>query len=137
MDNGTETVLNAGPGSVINAGHGHDTFDLSKNTLIVGATADDDVRIGGEVLHGGIGWQGSQSGWAVGTDGTQYTMDTAGELVIKDKNNDEEFVANYKGGPGFSTDTAGIYIATGSALRLPHHRSGVAVELAAGPVCIR
>jgi len=122
LGNGTDTISDAGPGSVIYAGQGQDTFNYSQATLIVDATANDEIMLGGEVLHGGIEWQGSQSGLAVGIDNTEYGKDTDGELVIippnADPNNpipDEMFVANYAGGPGYSSSTAGIYIGTASS----------------------
>jgi hypothetical protein len=101
LGGGDATVKHVARGTVVNAGTGKDTFVISDDVLITGATAKDIVKtIDGRVEHGGLGNVNSESVWATGPDGTKYAKNVDGELVIKDAAGHEMFVANYKGGPG-------------------------------------
>jgi len=60
------TVVNAQPGSV-------DQFTPSADELITGSTAQDQVVVGGIVLHGAIGEIGSQDPWVVASNGVRYS----------------------------------------------------------------
>ena len=113
--NGDDTVLHAGQGSVINLGMGHDTVVVSNDILVAGASANTVIEnAAGYALHGALGNVNSESVWVTGADGTRYSLDTDGELVIKDAIGDETFIANYQGGPNvpLADQTAGILVGT-------------------------
>jgi hypothetical protein len=109
--NGNDTLMSAGAGSVVNAGQGNDIFHLSNDVLLTGVKHTDKIMIGDQALTGGILFEGSESPWAVGIDGTRYGFNELGQLVIKDAFGDLMYVSNPITGPGtFTTDTAGLYI---------------------------
>ena len=111
LGNGNDTLLHAGAGSVINVGQGNDTFEVSDKVLLTGVKHTDKIMVGDHVLTGGIEYEGQESPWVLGADGTRYGLDVAGELQVRDTNDDTLFVANDVTGPGtFQTDTAGILL---------------------------
>jgi hypothetical protein len=113
--NGNDTLTHAGAGSVINAGQGQDTFTVSNDILINGSTAQDQILDeAGNVLHGAIGSDNTESQWVRGDDGTRYGINTDGDLVIEDIFGNETFVANYQGGPDvpLNDQTDGIFVGT-------------------------
>jgi Ca2+-binding RTX toxin-like protein len=113
LGSGSDVVIHAGKGSVVNAGTGKMTIGLSDAVLVTGAkTTDVITTVNGYVLHGAIGSMNSESAWVTGSDNIRYGIDTDGELVIKDAAGNQMFVANYQGGPDspFSDQTAGIFL---------------------------
>jgi|SRR5579883_159192 len=112
---GQSTLLHGGQGDMVNLGKGGNAVVLSNDILVTGAKANDVIEnTAGQVLHGALGNVNSESVWVTGNDGTQYSIDTDGELVVKDAIGDETFIANYQGGPNvpLSDQTAGILVGT-------------------------
>ena len=113
LGNGNNTLIHAGAGSIINAGTGKNVFTTSNDILINGSTAQDEiVDDAGNVLHGAIGSDNTESQWIRGPDGTRYGLNSQGQLAIKDVFGNTTFVANYQGGPfvPFDQQTDGILV---------------------------
>ncbi|WP_321395894.1 tandem-95 repeat protein [Emcibacter sp.] len=108
---GDDFIAWFGAGSVIYTGEGADNVLIADNTLIADATGEDRLYLWGWRLTGGIKYGGGESPYAQSLFAT-YGINTDGELVIIDKIfGNTTYVANYVGGPGVTSPTAGIQIA--------------------------
>ncbi len=80
--------------------------------LIADADANDSLYLynGNIGLTGGLRFAGSELPWAVGSGLTRFGINVVGDLVIRDLFGRETFIANYEGGPGVASPTAGIQV---------------------------
>ena len=104
-------LLNAGYGTVVNAGAGQLTAVVANNVLLNGMKAGDVLMTkAGTVLHGATGEVGSESKWVI-SGNVKYGLNTQGDLVVN-INGKETFIAGYKGGPSVDLNhqTAGVFI---------------------------
>ena len=92
---GNDTVSNVLSGTAVQLGSGSDTVRLSNNILIEDASAEDQLYVGGLLLHGGVTWKGSEDMWAWGAGAqSKYGYNAKGELVVGDRLNNLMFVSN-------------------------------------------
>ena len=79
-----DTLLHAGQGSVVEAGLGSDTFNISNDVLITGAGPQDRIEYNGSDVYGALAWNSTQGGWAVNDQtGVAFGINQQGELVIR------------------------------------------------------
>ena len=77
--------MNAGQGSVIITGGGHDDIRFSHNIGIADLSGDDRLTIGGIIeFHGGLRYKTSESPWATSYGGLfRSGINKDGELVVE------------------------------------------------------
>lgn len=114
---GSDWLKKAGSGTSVYAGDDSDvdTFSINHNVRIIGAETNDQVLLFGILkLHGSLKYFGQESGWIWSWNGTQYGINTDGDLVIRDILGNMMFVANYHGGPDYSFCRSSLRIPTSS-----------------------
>lgn len=116
LGGGNDVLQRAGAGTRVFGEGGNDIFGYSPGAQIADATPDDRVYFGSIRLTGGLHWKGSTNPYAWNLSHTiGYGLNHEGDLVVHVRQLfapiEDMFIADWQGGPGYTQNDAGIYVA--------------------------